>query len=422
MKSFRWVVVGLLTVLVLSACGGDNNSDGDTKEIEFWHMLDNDAKEWVERKATEFEEENPGVKINTVANTGDAFKQKMTVAMNGGNPPDVFLNYGGGWLGQFVEQGNVLEITDSIDKDIYVESALSAVTYNDGQVYGVPLSLTMDVIWYNKEIFADLGLEEPETYEEFQEIITVLKENDIYPIALANKSKWPGSYMFMNMVSKLGGHELFDDALNRNGKGFDDAIFVEAGENIKELVEMDAYNPGFNGLPYNEGGSRQLFYSGEAAMFNMHNAVLNDFRIEAPDFVDKVGFFMFPDMEGGVNNPGEIGGAISPAWSVSSKAEHPEIATEFVKFLTTPEAAQEYADETGSVTALKGISPEGELEEQFAEVILNSTSIQSPYDQALPPELAELHKDTLQSIYGLSMTPEEAAKQMEEKAKEILGE
>ena len=43
-----------------------------------------------------------------------------------------------------------------------------------------------------------------------------------------------------------------------------------------------------------------------------------------------------------------------------------------------------------------------------------------PYDQTLPPELAELHKDTTQAIFGLDMTPEEAAKKMEEKAKEVL--
>ena len=43
-----------------------------------------------------------------------------------------------------------------------------------------------------------------------------------------------------------------------------------------------------------------------------------------------------------------------------------------------------------------------------------------PYDQTLPPELAELHKDTTQALFGLSMTPEEAAKKMEAKAEELL--
>lgn len=424
MKKILFTTILSAVLIMLAACGGDKkesvDGEGNKKvEIEFWHMLTNDAEEWVDRKATEFEKDNPGVSVKVVANTGDAFKQKMTVAMNGGNPPDVFLNYGGGWLKQFVDQGNVLEITEDIDKDLYVEAALDAVSY-DEKVYGVPLSLTVDVIWYNKEIFKEYGLEVPETFEELKEIVAVLTEKDIYPFALANKSKWPGSYTYMNMVTRLAGHELFDSALARTGKGFDDPAFIEAGKNIQDLVEMDAFNPGFNGLPYNEGGSRQLFYTGKAAMFSMHNAVLNDFHIEAPDFVDKVGFFMFPTMDGGKNDMTQIGGAISPAWSVSAKAKNPEMSTEFVKYLTSEEAAQEYADATGSVTAIKGVYPEGELEKLFSEIILNASYIQSPYDQALPPELAELHKDTLQATYGMSITPEEAAKRMEEKAVELL--
>ena len=46
--------------------------------------------------------------------------------------------------------------------------------------------------------------------------------------------------------------------------------------------------------------------------------------------------------------------------------------------------------------------------------------MQMPYDQTLPPELAELHKDTTQAIFGLEMTPKEAAEKMEQKAEETL--
>ena len=54
------------------------------------------------------------------------------------------------------------------------------------------------------------------------------------------------------------------------------------------------------------------------------------------------------------------------------------------------------------------------------ELIGEANSIQFPYDQVLPPALGELHKDTTQEILGLTMTPEEAAAQMESKAQEEL--
>ena len=50
----------------------------------------------------------------------------------------------------------------------------------------------------------------------------------------------------------------------------------------------------------------------------------------------------------------------------------------------------------------------------------NAGYMQLYYDQFLPPELGELHKDTTQAIFGGTMTPLEAARAMEAKAKELL--
>ena len=46
--------------------------------------------------------------------------------------------------------------------------------------------------------------------------------------------------------------------------------------------------------------------------------------------------------------------------------------------------------------------------------------IQAFYDQFLPPAMGELHKDTVQALFGKTMTPQEAAQKMEAKAKEDL--
>ena len=58
--------------------------------------------------------------------------------------------------------------------------------------------------------------------------------------------------------------------------------------------------------------------------------------------------------------------------------------------------------------------------QRFTEFLQQAGNMQTYYDQTLPPELGELHKDTTQALFGLDMTPEEAARLMEEKAKELL--
>ena len=252
------------------------------------------------------------------------------------------------------------------------------------------------------------------------EIIDVLNENDVIPIALANQTKWPGAYYLMNFAARIGGPELFNNAFNRTGQGFDDPAYVEAGEYIQKLVESNAFNPGFNGLPYDEGQGRQLLYSGQAAMMDMTISFVNNVRDEAPEFEEKLDFFVFPSVPGGKGVQTQVGGSASPVFSVYADSKNPDLATEFIKLLTSTEVAHDYVERTGSLSGVAGIEPKDPLVKRFYEIAENATHIQMPYDQTLVPELGELHKDTTQALFGMDMTPEEAAKQMEDKAKELL--
>jgi raffinose/stachyose/melibiose transport system substrate-binding protein len=423
----------IFSVLILTACGlngGGSSSEssteakagessGEKKVLEFWH-IDPGEKEKVYQEAVDrFEEKHPDVEVKVLQIPNDAYKQKLSVAMSGNDAPDVFHSWGGGWLHNFVQQDKVLDITEATDKDHFNELALANATFDD-KVYGLPLSLSIDVVFYNKEIFDKYGLKAPKTYEEWLTIIDTLNKNDIIPIALANQTKWPGAYLFMNFASRIAGPELFESAFKRQGKGFDDPAYVQAGEYLKEMVERDAFNPGFNGVPYDEGQGRQLMYSGQAAMMDMTISFLNNVRQEAPEFEEKLDFFVFPTVEGGKGDQTHIGAATGPVWSVAKNSENPDLATELVKELTSAETAQNYTDRTGSLTGVKDIVPADEFTKRFYEVLQNASHLQMPYDQTLPPELGELHKDTTQAIYGLDMSPEEAAQKMEAEAKEVL--
>ncbi|MEW9503197.1 extracellular solute-binding protein [Jeotgalibacillus marinus] len=423
-----YLFVTIFSLLVLTACapgggssaGGSANDTNSGKEVlDFWY-IDAGEKEMVYQEAVQrFEEKHPDVEVKMLRGSNDAYKQKLAVAMSGGNPPDVFHSWGGGWLNQFVEQDQVLDITEVIETERFNELALSNATFND-KVYGVPLSLSLDLVFYNTEIFDEYGLTPPDTYDEWVEIIATLNDNDVIPIALANQTKWPGAYYLMNFASRIGGPQLFEEAFHREGKGFDDAAYVKAGKYIQEMVNMDAFNPGFNGVPYDEGQGRQLLYSGQAAMMDITTAFVNNVRAEAPEFEEKLDFFVFPTVEGGEGSQKDIGAATGPVWSVSAQSENPDLATELLQELSSQETAEAYSNRTGSMTAIKGVEPEDELINRMYQIVQEANHLQMPYDQTLPPELAEFHKDTTQALFGLSMTPEEAAEQMETKAAEEL--
>lgn len=422
-KNLLLMLALIISVIGLAACQSAESkgeSSGDEITIDLWHFDPGARQEVYDAAIKRFEEKNPGVKVNALQIPNDDYKQRIMVSMSGGTPPDVFASWGGGWLEEFADSGMVMDLTEEdIDYDQFVDVAVKNSTYDD-KIYGLPLGISTYQFFYNKSIFEKHGLEVPATYDELLEIVDVLKEEEIYPIALANQPQWPGAFYMMYLADRLGGEEVFQNANQRTGEGFDNDAFVEAGEYIQELVEKDAFNPGFNGLPYDEGQARQLMYSEKAAMMIMTTGFINNVRQEFPSFEEKMGVFEFPIVEGGKGDPTNISAGISPVWSVFKDTKHPKLTVELIKELTSVETAQDYATKGGSPVAVKGIEAEDEYLQIFTEWVNDANSIQFPYDQTLNPELAEVHKNTTYELFGLSITPQEAADAMEKKAKEVL--
>lgn len=333
MKRKIWTLVALLMLVVLTAAcigggtggeagsgsgsqqpadtpaetGQDENGASDPTEVPkltVWHIEVGEQKNALEQAIKRFEEEHQ-VEVEFVQHENDPYKTNLVVAMGAGNPPDVFHSWGGGWLKQFADAGQVLDLTEKIDPSQYVGAALSATTFDD-RIYGVPMTLGIAPVFYNKEIFEQYNLTPPETYSELLEIVDTLNENGIIPFALANQTKWPGALYLIYFADRIAGHELFDSAFARTGRGFDDPAYVRAGEMIQELVQRNAFPEGFNGLNYDTGQARALLYSGKAAMMLMTSGFISNVRDEAPEFEEKLDIFNFPAVEGGEGDPGHF--------------------------------------------------------------------------------------------------------------------
>ncbi|MBS4210025.1 extracellular solute-binding protein [Bacillus sp. FJAT-50079] len=431
-KKLVLTIISILCFSILVACNGGKNSTGgstessggksggEEKKLTLWHIETGNNVTVLENAVKRFEDKHEGVSVEVVQVENDPYKTNLVVAMGGGNPPDVFHSWGGGWLKQFSDAGQVLELTDKIDADNYIPAAISPATF-DEKVFGAPLALSGVPVYYNKDIFEKYNLTPPTTYDELLTIIDTLNENKVIPFAIANQSKWPGAFYLMYFADRLAGNELFNNAFGREGRGFDDPVYVKAGEMIQELVEKKAFPNGFNGLNYDTGQSRQLIYSEQAAMILQTTGFINNLRSEAPkDFEKKIDIFNFPAIEGGKGDPTNVVGGVSPVFSVAAKSANPDLAVELVKELTSLETAQDATDNGGKIPAVKGVEIKDEFIQKVNDLLSNANSMQTFYDQTLPPELGELHKDTTQAIFGLEMTPQEAADAMEKKAKEIL--
>jgi raffinose/stachyose/melibiose transport system substrate-binding protein len=414
-------LVALAVAAALSAAAGAQD-----KIVTEWDVQTQAAPAKIlQEAATRFEKAYPAYKVQRSQIPNDAYKTKLKIAFGANEPPCVFMNWGGGALREYVKAGQVVDLTpylakDAVFKDRFLSNAFDA-TISSGKVWGIPAEDTsVAVIYYNTEIFAKAGLVPPKTWPELLAVVDKLKAQGIAPFALANKPKWPGSMYFMYLVDRIGGPDVFRKASTRApGGSFADPAFVEAGRRLQELVKAGAFAQGFNGLDYDVGASRRLMYSGKAAMELMGTWESSAFKNENPEFFKKVDFFAFPTIPGGKGGNGIVGSVGNNFYSVSTACKAPDAAFALVKSFVDDEAiAARLADDR--ITPVKGLKVGDPNLQRVLKLVADAPTVQLWYDQELPPQLAELHKDTVQALFGLSMTPEEAAQKMEALAAKVL--
>jgi raffinose/stachyose/melibiose transport system substrate-binding protein len=414
-----------ITLAALSTCLTGVQAQ-DAKTLTQWDIRTQPSSNKIMVDAiARFEKAHPDFKVERSAVLNDPYKVKIKIAFGANEPPCVFASWGGGPLREYVKADQVLDLTpylakDTAFRDRFVASAFDTTKF-DGKIYGIPgEDTTLAVGHYNKELFAKLDLQPPTTWPEMVKVMDKLKANGVAPFALANKAKWPGSMVYMYLVDRIGGGEAFRKAASRApGGSFADPVFVEAGRMLQDMVKSGAFAQGFNGLDYGVGGSRRLLYSGKAAMTVMGTWEVSAAKNENPEFVKKMDFFPFPTIPGGKGSTGVIGTVGDNFYSVSKACKYPDAAVELVKTLVDDASVQARLAE-GRIVPVKGLTVTDPGKLRLLKMLSDASNVQLWYDQELPPALGELHKDLVQSLLGLSITPEEAANKMEAAAKDLL--
>lgn len=420
----RSIVSATALVCSLSAVVSTAAFAQSGKTITEWDQQTNVTSSKVLRDAADrFEHQNPGYKVEDSHVLNEAYKTKLKVAFGAGEPPCVFESWGGGPLHEYVKAGQVVDLTPYLQKDPayrnrFMPTSWHAVTFGD-KTYGVAAeNASAAVIFYNKDLFKQYNLTPPQTWDQLMHVVQVLTSHGIAPFALSNKNKWTGSMYYMYLVDRIGGPEVFRKAVDRApGGSFADPAFVEAGKYIQQLVKAGGFAQGYNGLDYDVGASRRLLYSGRAAMELMGGWEASTIQNENPAFANKLDFFPFPSVPGGKGDPRDVIGTVGDGFmSISTECKDPAAAFKLIQTMTDDTSMHGRVLDK-KIPPVNNISISDPFLKRLQTLIADAPNVQLWYDQELPPKLGELHKDTSQALFGLSLTPEAAAQQMEAAAK-----
>lgn len=198
--NFKKIGAVALTLGVLTGCGQTATTDTPNKgtdaavsivteitspvEITFWHAMNGVQEQTLTALTEEFMAANPNITV-TLQNQSsyNELQQKMTATLaSPKNLPTMTQAYAD-WMLNPVNDGLVLNLEAYInneeigmkDFDDIVPGLLQAATYN-GELYGLPFNKSTEAIWYNKDLFTELNLEEPTTYEELAAVAKEITE------------------------------------------------------------------------------------------------------------------------------------------------------------------------------------------------------------------------------------------------------
>ncbi|WP_047982726.1 extracellular solute-binding protein [Ornithinibacillus contaminans] len=422
-KAVTLLSVMLFFVLLLAGCGGNStsNSDGDSKVIKFMHLWPEGSSkthnEIVNDIIADYEEQNSGVKVELEVLSNEQYKDKIQVLSTSDELPDVGMTWAAGYLQPYVDGKKFTPLDDVIEsdlKDSFVSGTAEAYAI-DGKTYGLPLELNIATIFYNKAIFEEYGLEVPQTLEELEQVIQTLNDNGVAPIALGNKDRWTGSLWYMYLADRIGGSDVLTNAINRTGT-FEDPALVQAAEEVQNLVNMDGFVKGFNGLADEE--AKSMFMNEQAAMYliatwDLPNYTTNE---DVPqEFRDSVGYFNFPTVDGKGDMNSFVGGP-GVGLFVAEDSEVKEEAKDFAAFFVK-EWGEKSVTQAGVIPATKLDADSLDLPQMYVDVLedLNSASNLTLFaDVQMSPDTAEVHLDMIQAIFGNEVTPEEFAKNHED--------
>lgn len=259
--------------------------------------------------------------------------------------------------GQFPDVQAALSVNDFVEADLlvpYRDDYLNEhylfpdATKIDGNAWQTPSGgQIITMVFYNENVFADLGLNVPATYAEFVDVARAARDAGLVPISYAGAEPWSASLPLSTImaVDVLGQDPDWVIRRTAGEVSFSDDNVVAAAGKWKHFVDEGLLDDGALGVAYD--GATNAFLDGEAAMYMMGSWWLG--AAGQADF--PVGVFPFPSDSGDVVIPLHVGGNLS----VSAQAEDVGRAMQFAEnWHTDPEVSRFLIESDGLFVYVKG--------------------------------------------------------------------
>jgi len=367
-RACRWrateaVAVALAVVLTASACATDRTPERVTLRVLNWATDLELASE--QRIADRWAESRPGVDV-IVESIASNYGEKLITGIASGTPPHVFL-LDSPDVPALVDRGLVLDLAPYLKRVGYDPSAVFPEvleTFRRGnQIYGLPKGFTPFVLYYNKRLFRDLGVEAPPdtgwTWESFLATAKSLVEkgteatqgtgpDDVFAINFPRQL-----YEWIPFVWSAGGDILSPDGTHTTGY-LDSPATVETFEFLTSLVTEHRVAPPVRFLSAGDPLRVARFHLGRQGMLVSGHWQLPRLMAYAETEALEIGVASIPR-----RGSAPLQTALyASAWAVPVNTTHKRLAVELAAYLAGEEAQRVRAAERLEIAALRQVAEE----------------------------------------------------------------
>lgn len=354
MKKIIMLLLVLTSVFTLSACK-DNEAEGKI-EIEFWHLspVGDPSYSAVKQIIREFNESQDTYYVKGTGFSFWDYWDKLNVAVASNTAPDIGLSTIDDNVHR-AEKGVLYNVSDfiandqeqgleTIDTNVFYDNQLEFLTYED-ELYGLPFTATVRMLYYNLDHFAEVGLTEddvPTTWAELETVAKQLDEVDGNDITRIGFDPTYGQGTYMNYLWQSG-LDFFDEDLN---------VTLDTQGHYDVLDWMVSFNEEYSRTQIQAFGEANSilgidpFAAGRVSMIIGTDGLYQTLRDYDSDMNYGVAPIPLPD-ENGIRVNWGSGFSIEMYTNGKEDMEKAQGSWEFIKYAMQNDVQEDFADALG---------------------------------------------------------------------------
>ncbi len=396
MKSFaKWSAASAVAAMMATSASADGHAlSGDL--VIFSDMSNPAPRAVMEGMVERFGAMHPDLNIELTIIDREAYKTQIRNFLTA-DAPDVANWYAANRMRPYVDAGLFMDISDLWAEEEFANlaSTRGAMTI-DGAQYGVPYTYYQWGVYYREDIFAELGLSEPTTWEEELANCQVIVDSGRACYSIGSKFLWTAGGWFDYINMRTNGYDFHASLLAGNESWTSDEVRATFA-NWRQLIDMGGFIADHQSYSWQE--ALPFVVEGEATAYLIGNFAVQPLR-DAGLTDDQLDFYQFP----AINSDVELAeDAPTDTFHIPSGAQNVEAAKEFLRFVVSAENQTiiNAGDALGQlpVNSAASVDDDEFLNQGFAMLSSNSPGgVAQFFDRDAPAEMAAIAMEGLQEF------------------------